>query len=395
MIKTPERLYTAQFFLLLASNTLFSASFGMILPELPAYLTSLGGEDYKGLILGLFTLTAGLSRPLSGKLTDLVGRVPIMIVGSLVCVVCSLCYPFVSSVFGFLFLRLVHGFSTGFKPTAGTAYVADIVPESRRGEALGFAGLSGSIGLSGGPVLGSFLAFHYSVDIMFYISSLLAVVSIVMILGMKETLKDKKPFKASMLRLNRHELIHKAAIPPALVVFFMYLPYGTILTIVPDQCDFLGIANKGFAFAAFTASSMLSRVIAGKVSDKFGRIPVILVSGIVAAISLAFLGFADTPNMLFLWIGCAGFALGVGGPAVFAWAIDLGSDKERGKVMGTVYISLEAAIGIGAVVSAWIYANNAENFDIAFLVTAGVTFMTVPFLLLRKNKTKKYSEEKV
>jgi len=72
-------LYTAQFFLLLLSNLLFSASFGMILPELPAHLSSLGGEDYKGLILGLFTLTAGISRPISGKLTDLVGRVPIMI----------------------------------------------------------------------------------------------------------------------------------------------------------------------------------------------------------------------------------------------------------------------------------------------------------------------------
>lgn len=389
MIEKTERLYTSQFFLLLLSNMLFSASFGMILPELPAYLTSLGGEDYKGLILGLFTLTAGLSRPLSGKLTDLVGRVPIMIVGSVVCVVCSLFYPFVSSVFGFLFLRLVHGFSTGFKPTASTAYVADIVPPSRRGEALGFAGLSGSIGLSGGPVLGSFLAFQYSIPIMFYMSSFLAVISIILILGMKETLIDKKPFRASMLRLNRHELINKSALSPALVVFFMYLPYGTILTVVPDQCDFLGIDNKGLAFAAFTASSMLSRVIAGKVSDKFGRIPVIYVSGIVASISLALLGFADTPTLLYWWIGCAGLALGVGGPAVFAWAIDLGSDKERGKVMGTVYISLEAAIGIGAVVSAWIYANNAENFSSAFLMTAGVTFLTVPFLMLRKKFSNK------
>lgn len=386
MINKPERLYTAQFFLLLLSNLLFSASFGMILPELPAHLSSLGGEDYKGLILGLFTLTAGISRPISGKLTDLVGRVPIMIVGSLVCVVCSLFYPFVTSVFGFLFLRLLHGFSTGFKPTASTAYIADIVPASRRGEAMGIAGISGNIGLSGGPILGSFLAASYSVDTMFFVSSIIAVISIVILLGMKETLLDKQPFKANMLSLNRHELINKSAIPPAIVTFFMYLPYGVILTIIPDQCDFLGIENKGLAFAAFTGSSMLSRVVAGKVSDHFGRIPVLFVSGFLAALSLAALGFATTPTMLYWTIGFVGFSIGVGGPTVFAWAIDLGSEKERGQVMGTIYISLEAAIGIGAVVSAWIYSNNHENFGTAFFVTACVSFLTVPFLILRRKK---------
>ena len=82
-------LFTHQFFLLCLSTALFSASFNMIIPELPDYLTSLGGAEYKGLIIGLFTLTAGLARPLSGKLTDTVGRVPVMIIGTIVCVVCS------------------------------------------------------------------------------------------------------------------------------------------------------------------------------------------------------------------------------------------------------------------------------------------------------------------
>ena len=77
----------------------------MIIPELPAYLTSLGGEDYKGLIISLFTITAGLSRPFSGKLADTIGRMPVMVIGTLVCVVCSLFYPILSSVGGFLLLR--------------------------------------------------------------------------------------------------------------------------------------------------------------------------------------------------------------------------------------------------------------------------------------------------
>jgi MFS family permease len=59
----------------------------MLIPELPEYLSKMGGGEFKGLIISLFTLTAGLSRPFSGKLTDKVGRVPVMAFGSLVCFV--------------------------------------------------------------------------------------------------------------------------------------------------------------------------------------------------------------------------------------------------------------------------------------------------------------------
>ena len=137
MNQASGRLYTPAFLLLCLSNVLFSGSFNMIVPELPSYLSSLGGEDYKGLIISLFTLSAGLSRPFSGKLADTVGRIPLMVFGTMVCVLCSLMYPLLTTVAGFLILRFFHGFSTGFKPTASTAFIADIVPVHRRGEAMG------------------------------------------------------------------------------------------------------------------------------------------------------------------------------------------------------------------------------------------------------------------
>ena len=42
----------------------------MIIPELPDFLSHLGGAEYKGLIISLFTLSAAISRPFSGKLAD-------------------------------------------------------------------------------------------------------------------------------------------------------------------------------------------------------------------------------------------------------------------------------------------------------------------------------------
>ena len=92
----------------------------MMIPELPSYLSAMGGSAYKGWIIALFTITAGISRPFSGKLADTVGRLPVMYIGTLACVICSTLYPVFGFVAGFLALRFFHGFSTGFKPT-GTA----------------------------------------------------------------------------------------------------------------------------------------------------------------------------------------------------------------------------------------------------------------------------------
>ena len=93
-VKAVHPIYNLQFGLVCLSSLLFSASFNMLIPELPEYLSNMGGAEYKGLIIALFTLTAGISRPFSGRLTDTMGRVPVMAIGSIVCFVCGILYPF-------------------------------------------------------------------------------------------------------------------------------------------------------------------------------------------------------------------------------------------------------------------------------------------------------------
>jgi MFS family permease len=85
-----EKIYTRPFWLLCVSSLLFFASFNMLIPELPSFLTSLGGAQHKGLIISLFTLTAMISRLFSGKLADKIGRVPAIIFGAVVCLLCTL-----------------------------------------------------------------------------------------------------------------------------------------------------------------------------------------------------------------------------------------------------------------------------------------------------------------
>ena len=180
----------------------------MLLPELPDYLTAMGGAEYKGWILALFTLTAGVSRPFSGKLTDTIGRVPIMVLGSMVCVVCSALYPFITTVAGFLLLRLFHGFSTGFKPTATSAYVADVVPFYRRGEAMSVLGMSSSIGMSVAPIVGSAITGWIGINGLFAISSVFALLSVlILVKNMDETLEKPQPFSFNLHQYQKSTVL--------------------------------------------------------------------------------------------------------------------------------------------------------------------------------------------
>ena len=375
-----DRLYTLPFGLLCLSIALFAGSFTIIIPELPAYLTSLGGAQYKGLIISLFTLTAGFSRPFSGKLADTIGRIPVMIFGGIVCVVCSLFYPILTSVAGFLLLRLVHGLSTGFNPTASTAYVADIAPLQRRGEALGILSISMNTGATMAPALGSWIVQVSSLNTMFMISSGFALVSILILLGLKETLPDKRPFKPRLLLLSRKEVLEPSALSPALVTLTVYLGYGAILTVIPDQSDFLGLSNKGWFYSVFTLFSLASRFVAGKLSDRFGRIPVLRIGMILLVASLFWMGSVQSGLTLLLASGALGFANGIVGPALFAWVIDRSADENRGRAVGTVYIAMELGIGLGALLSAWFYDNQPIHFDRTFFLLGTFTFLGLVYL---------------
>ena len=376
----PKSIYTFQFFLLCLSSFLFFSSFNMIIPELPAYLDRMGGGDYKGFIIALFTLTAGLSRPFSGKLADTIGRIPVMIFGAVVCFICGFIYPVATTVAAFLALRFFHGLSTGFKPTGTSAYVADVVPATRRGEAMGILGLCGSLGIAAGPAIGSTIANYYSFTGMFYASSGAAILSIVILAGMKETLEDRQRFSFSLLKLSPREILEPRVVAPCIALVLTTFSFGVVLTITPDLSDSLGIANRGLFFAYFTGASVAVRVFAGKASDKYGRLAVLKVATLVMAIGMLMLSFAESVPAFIGGGVVFGLGAGMSTPTVFAWTIDLSRERYRGRAMATMYISLEAGIGLGALLSGWIYSNDASRFVYAYGLGALLAFVALVYL---------------
>lgn len=353
-----------------------------MIPELPAYITHLGGAAYKGLIISLFTLMAGISRPFSGKLTDTIGRVPVMIFGSLVCVICSFSYTLLTSVAAFLFLRFLHGFSTGFKPTATSAYASDAVHESRRAEALGAIAMGYTIGQSVGPIIGSYLVDHFSYNIMFYASSAFAMGSVVILYNIQETLPSPQKFKRKLLRIKRSEIFEPSALKPAIILLLLSFASGCTLTLAPDLSESVGLHNKGVFFGVYTITALFIRIVAGKTADRYGRIPVLIVSSITLALAMFFLCITHSEWMLLTGAAIFGLSWGMNGPTITAWTVDLAAPEKRGRAVASMYIALEAGIGIGAIICADIYNNITANFIYAFAVPAVLALVSLVLLIL-------------
>jgi MFS family permease len=378
-----SKVYTNQFWLVCISSALFFASFNMLIPELPAFITSLDGADYKGLIISLFTVTAMISRPFSGKLADTIGRIPVMVFGAAVCIFCSMIYPILTSLSGFFLLRFVHGFSTGFTPTGQAAYLSDVIPENRRGEAMGFLGTAGMIGMAGGPAVGGLVTRLYGLTTTFYLSSLFALIAASILISTRETLKEKRPFSLSILRINTTDVFEPRVLLPCLIMALSMYAFGAVLTLLPDFGESLGVRNKELLFTCFTVASLVIRFIAGKASDRFGRVPVLIASTALTLAAMLLMAIADSPALLMVGVAAYGLAQGATSPTLLAWTTDLSDSHHRGRALASVYIFMEIGIGLGAFFSGWIFANDSTGFFVPFLVCGVFGGLAFALLLLR------------
>jgi MFS family permease len=359
----------------------------MLIPELPEFLSSLGGAEYKGLIISLFTLTAMASRPFSGKLTDMLGRKPVMMIGGIVCFVCSLLYPVLSTVSGFLLLRLLHGFSTGFSPTGVAAFITDTIPANKRGEAMGWVGTSGALGMAGGPAVSDFLVTNFGLNFVFYLSAFFAFASVFIMMQVKETLENRKGLTWHFLKIKKVDVYEPLVLAPAIVMLLTAFSYGTVFTLMPDFGKHVNISSKGLLFTAITIASLLIRLLAGRASDRYGRIAILKLSVPLMLGSMITIGAATSSIQLI--IGCIlyGFAQGATSPTLLAWTTDLCDEQHRGRGIAFFYIFMEMGIGLGAFASAWIYGNDPTQFLITFVVCASLCTIAF-FYLMIKHRTR-------
>jgi MFS family permease len=141
-------------------------------------------------------------------------------------------------------------------------------------------------------------------------------------------------------------------------------------------------------FMVFTLASLLVRFVAGRASDRYGRTRVITIGLALLLTALVITGYADTPTGLIAGATVYGIAQGIVSPALNAWTVDMSHPDHRGKAMATMYIALEAGIGIGALCAGWYYADIIAHIPVIFYISAAITFMAFGYMLLRRRLQK-------
>lgn len=346
-----------------------------------AIITDLEGASYKGWIIGLFTISAGLSRPFSGKLSDSIGRKKVLLFGIIVSLIASVSYVFSFSVLTLLIIRFIHGFATGFFPTGATALITDILPKDKRGTGMGIWGTFISLGIGVGQGISTFIVDQVGLNGLFLFSALMVIVAQLFVAQTKETLVKREKFSFKLLRIKKDEIIEPSVIPVAVVMFLSAICSGIIFVLTPDISTYLKIENKGSFFIYYVLATITIRLTAGKLSDRIGRRQVLLIGMSLLAFSMFQIGTAQTAFSYTSASIIFGVATGISSPTIFAWTADLSPESRRGIGAGTMFIALEFGIFSGALLTNYLYENTFQSVYQVFLVGVGSAVITIVYLI--------------
>ena len=381
--------YSKNFWLMCLAMFFFMTSFNLILPELNNYISILDGADKKGLIITLFTISAAISRPFSGKLADTIGRKKVIYLGIICSFIVMLIYPFSYSVLFFLILRFLHGFSAGFAPTGATALLTDLIPEKSRGHAMGIWGTFISLGIGVGQTLGSWIYLSFGFTILFLIGALFSLIAFVLIFWIKETLVIQQKFNFKLLRITWKDVFEPNVLPAAFVMLLSAMCSGMIFVLTPDLSTYLGISNKGFFFGIYVIATILIRLLTSSLSDRIGREKTLLIGCFILVISMLLVG---TSNSIVSYIFAAiifGIATGITSPTMFAWTADLSHEDRRGVGAGTMFIALEFGIMFGALLTLVSYDSTKSTIFLTFLIGAMMATIACIYLIVIIARKKK------
>ncbi len=383
------RSYGNNFWIICISMLLFMISFNLIMPELNGILTALGGAKWKGLIITVFTISAAISRPFSGKLSDYIGRKKVMFFGLVLCILVNLAYPYTHSVLLFLIVRFIHGFTVGFTPTGATAMITDLLPINKRGVGMGIWGTFISLGIGIGQVLGTPIAARLGVESLFYISLGLNLVSILMMQFSVETLNNPKSMHRSFLKIRKNDVFEPSVLPSAFVMFLTSSCSGCVFVLTPDISTYLGIENKGWFFFFYVVVTILVRLFTGRLSDKIGRVKSLIIGVSLLFVSMILLVNATNIVSYTLASIVFGLATGINSPTLFAWTADLSHQERKGVGAGTMFIALEFGIMFGSICTLFTYNNTYSSASHSFIIGIVTSFFALLYLGYNNYKSAK------
>lgn len=381
-----DRLITPGYCFILAANFLLYFGFWLLIPVLPFYLSEIfrAGNSTIGIILSCYTIAALCIRPFSGYFLDTFARKPLYLLAYFIFTSMFGGYIIAGSLTLFIIFRIIHGLSFGMVTVSGNTVVIDIMPSSRRGEGLGYYGLSNNIAMALGPMSGLFL--HdagVTYPIIFYTSLASCFVGLLCASLVKTPYKP--PIKRESISMDRFILLK--GIPAGVSLLLLSIPYGMTTNYVAMYAKQIGVnATTGFFFTFMAVGMAISRIFSGKIVDR-GKVTQVISAGLYLVILSFFLLSAcvyiihwnsTVCTVIFFAIALLlGVGFGVMFPAYNTIFVNLAPNSQRGTATSTYLTSWDIGIGIGMLSGG--YIAEISTFDKAYLLGACLTIISAVY----------------
>mgnify|MGYP003055360327 CR=1 FL=1 len=282
-----DKLVTSSYCFILAANFLLYFGFWLLIPVLPFYLSEVfsAGNSTIGIILSCYTVAALCIRPFSGYFLDSFARKPLYLMAYFIFMTMFAGYIIAGSLTLFIMFRIIQGVSFGMVTVGGNTVVIDIMPSSRRGEGLGYYGLSNNIAMAVGPMSGLFLHDAGMSFTTIFCCSLGSCMAGFVCASLVKT-PYKPPVRREPISLDRFILLK--GIPAGISLLLLSIPYGMTTNYVAMYAKQIGInATTGFFFTFMAIGMAISRIFSGKIVDR-GKITQVISAGLYGHLAYLF-----------------------------------------------------------------------------------------------------------
>ena len=318
--------------------------FGIIVPILGRYAERFGANGLQvGLMFASFSVTQMVFAPILGRISDKVGRKPVIVFSLIGTAVGS----FVTGAAGALWVlflgRILDG-ASGASVAVAQGAVADIAPPEQRARLMGMLGAAFGVGFVVGPALGGLAALG-GPHVPFYLAgSIAAINAVAAMIRLPETKPDTSHITE---KHQRGTALSPALKRFALVGFLSMLGFAgfeaTFSIWGQKQFDFTeGSASIVFVFVGVTLVAVQGGLI-GPLTQRLGSRKLLRIGLSLVAVGLVLLGFTTTWPMLFVALFLLSLGQGMSGPSGSALVAELAPVERRGEAIG--YQQSTAAFG--------------------------------------------------
>lgn len=387
---TPQQLWGRSFIFIMLANALLFMAFEMLLPTLPLFVSSLGGEASQiGLVTGIFMFSAILIRPFTSVLATRIDKKYLLIIGITICALMTGAYYLSSGIGMILVFRVIHGFGFGLATTYFATIATENIPRNRRGEGMGYFGVGETVAISIGPLIGTSLLFKYDYKSLFMGGMCILLLALLMAVFVSRKPKGLPDNENAELPAATVKLIEKKVLFPSLLIMLVGIAAGSIMSFVALFAAEREFNNVAWFFFIVAIASFAVRLFSGKMFDRLGPGSVLLPSAVFAIAGLLVLTIARNDVQFLIAGALYGFGFGAIFPAIQTWCVNLVEEHEHENAMASFFNFFDLGIGGGSLILGVVAS--AFSYTVVYALSIGIFVVYILLYLVYSQKQQRYT----